>query len=179
MHCQPAGCTTLLNTLSASKYGTRKNVSSVVQDNLCVGCGSCVAGCPAGVLEMRVNCAGTRYIPEIVGRCNNCGRCLSVCPGSNIDFDNGAFEEMEGSKYDDRLGNYQELLFSYSCDEKLRFACASGGTVTALLLWLLKTGRIDAALVTTMRTDGSLEPQCVVAETSEQLIEARGPFIVQ
>ena len=49
-HCTNAGCLDVCPTgaLFRSEYGT-----VVVQDDVCNGCGTCVAGCPFGVIERR------------------------------------------------------------------------------------------------------------------------------
>lgn len=49
-HCTNAGCLDVCPTgaLFRTEYGT-----VVVQDDVCNGCGTCVAGCPFGVIERR------------------------------------------------------------------------------------------------------------------------------
>lgn len=49
-HCTHAGCLDVCPTgaLFRTEYGT-----VVVQDDICNGCGTCVAGCPFGVIERR------------------------------------------------------------------------------------------------------------------------------
>ena len=49
-HCTNAGCLDVCPTgaLFRTEYGT-----VVVQDDICNGCGTCVAGCPFGVIERR------------------------------------------------------------------------------------------------------------------------------
>ena len=40
----------------------------------CIGCGSCVSGCPFGVITMENNIA-------IIGDgCTQCGACVETCP---------------------------------------------------------------------------------------------------
>src|SRR5699024_11002865 len=49
-HCTNAGCLDVCPTgaLFRTEFGT-----VVVQDDVCNGCGTCVAGCPFGVIERR------------------------------------------------------------------------------------------------------------------------------
>lgn len=51
-HCTNAGCLDVCPTgaLMRSEFGT-----VVVQDDVCNGCGTCVAGCPFGVIERRTD----------------------------------------------------------------------------------------------------------------------------
>ena len=58
-HCTHAGCLDVCPTgaLFRTEFGT-----VVVQDDVCNGCGTCVAGCPFGVIERRSD--GTYATPE-------------------------------------------------------------------------------------------------------------------
>ena len=61
-------------------------ISSVVKDELCTGCGTCVALCPVNAI-MIINEKKGIYIPELDDeKCNNCGICLKVCPGHEVNF---------------------------------------------------------------------------------------------
>ena len=50
------------------------------QRNLCCGCGSCAAACPAGAIRMELDRAGfyRAFVDESV--CVSCGACRKVCP---------------------------------------------------------------------------------------------------
>ena len=53
-------------------------ISSVVEDNLCTGCGTCVALCPNEAIEMVIDEKKGVYVPKLDGRkCNNCGICFN------------------------------------------------------------------------------------------------------
>jgi electron transfer flavoprotein alpha subunit/NAD-dependent dihydropyrimidine dehydrogenase PreA subunit len=49
-------------------------MSIIIDDELCTGCGSCVASCPFGGIELIENVA------VITGDCTLCGACVDVCP---------------------------------------------------------------------------------------------------
>ena len=49
-------------------------MSIIIDDELCTGCGSCVASCPFGGIELIENVA------VITGDCTLCGACVDACP---------------------------------------------------------------------------------------------------
>jgi coenzyme F420 hydrogenase subunit beta len=57
-------------------------------------------------------------------------------------------------------------------DENIRMAASSGGMVTSLLVFLLKSGTIDGAIVTKMSEADPLLPNVFLATTEEQIIAA-------
>src|SRR5690625_2671386 len=103
-HCTHAGCLDACPTgaLFRSEHGT-----VVVQDDICNGCGVCVAACPFGVIERRpdgVAAAGERGAQKETGiaqKCTVCDdrlqdgeqpACAKTCPTQSIRY--GTREEM-------------------------------------------------------------------------------------
>jgi formate dehydrogenase iron-sulfur subunit len=104
-HCTHAGCLDVCPTgaLFRTEFGT-----VVVQDDVCNGCGTCVAGCPFGVVERRSD--GTYATPErqsdqlahdyvtgVAQKCTLCydrlledqtPACAQTCPTTSIKFGN-------------------------------------------------------------------------------------------
>jgi len=102
-HCTHAGCLDVCPTgaLFRTEYGT-----VVVQDDVCNGCGTCVAGCPFGVIERRddgMASANTRHTAEsaevpnvgVAQKCTLCydrlvdgqtPACAQTCPTTSIKF---------------------------------------------------------------------------------------------
>lgn len=73
------------------------------------------------------------------------------------------------------VGDNEETYFSYAINPKLRKNAASGGSTSALLLYLLESNQIDGALVLrTIIQDGKARPQFFIATTGEELISAQG-----
>jgi len=73
------------------------------------------------------------------------------------------------------VGEYQKCYFTYAGDESLRANAASGGSVSALLVYLLESGQIDGALVCrTVIRNGHARPEFVIARTREEIMAAQG-----
>ena len=58
-----------------------KKINSVLNKELCAGCGSCTYACPKQCIEMITDEKGFMRACVREADCINCGRCLEVCPG--------------------------------------------------------------------------------------------------
>lgn len=90
-HCTHAACLDVCPTgaLVRTELGT-----VVVQDDVCNGCGYCVAACPYGVIERRTGPVGARNV-GIAQKCTLCydrlgaglePACAKACPTDSIQF---------------------------------------------------------------------------------------------
>ncbi len=147
------------------------NISKVLSNNLCVGCGTCVGFCPNSALEMVKN--RQTYLPIISAeKCVNCGLCLQICPSYTVDFK--SLNLMLFGKEPDNIlsGNFLKSYFGFSTDMTIRFNSSSGGLVSQLLINALDQGVINAAIVTKMNIDKPLEPQPFVAHSKDEIINS-------
>ena len=150
-----------------------ETIAQVVKDNLCTGCGTCIALCPNEAIKLTTNEKKGIYVPELnEEKCNNCGICYEVCPGHEMDF-KGLNLEIFGKEPENILiGNYLNCYIGHATDYDIRYNSASGGLATQLLIFALEEGLIDGALVTRMKKDKPLEPEPFIARTKEEIIEA-------
>jgi len=147
-------------------------IEEIVEERLCSGCGTCSGICPNSAIKMVINKKGA-YIPELVNdKCNKCGICFNSCPGKYFDFDNSNFGIFGKKPEDVLLGNFINCYLAHATDREIRYNSASGGLVTSLLIYALKKGIIDGALVTRMKKDKPLEPEPFIARTKEEIVEA-------
>jgi len=151
------------------------NIRKVYEDGLCTGCGTCAGICSKNAIVMKINWSKGIYEPIIDdAKCNNCGVCYKACPGHGVDFIDLS-EFIFGKQAEDtRLGNYSNCYAGYSTDGNLRFNSSSGGLVTQVLIFALKEGIIDGALVTRMKKDRPLEPEPFIARTEEEIMASSG-----
>lgn len=117
------------------------NIITVVDNNLCSGCGTCNGICPAHAIRMEFTTLG-RLVPVVDEEtCVKCGLCLKVCPSDGLD------EHINAVIDDNLMGHVESALFAKSTDKDIFENAQSGGAVTTTLVYLFDQGRIDAALV--------------------------------
>lgn len=147
------------------------NISYVVENDLCCGCGTCVAVCPNEAIKMEVS--EGLFLPEIDSqKCNFCGVCIRSCPSYSMDYDKFNME-IFGRKPQNRfLGNYLKCYIGHSTNDDLRYNCTSGGLVTQLLIFALENNLIDGVLVARMKEDNPLESEAFIARTKDEIISA-------
>lgn len=80
------------------------------------------------------------------------------------------YSEQIAQKY---LGHIDKACIAYANDENIRAKAASGGVVTALLIHLLETSQIDAAVVTRIKYGEKIDCEVIIAKTKEEILSAR------
>lgn len=151
------------------KNGT---IEMIIKSELCTGCGTCVGTCPKDAIEI-VKSQNGIYVPQINHeKCNKCGICLTVCPGYPVNFKMLNLEIFGKEPKDSLIGNHISCYTGYATDHQTRYTSASGGVITALLLFALDEGIIDGALVTKMSEKNPLEPEVYLARRTKDIISA-------
>lgn len=77
-------------------------------------------------------------------------------------------------KIDEPFGVYRRLVIAQTTRPEIAHVCQDGGVVTALLLFALEKGIIDAALVTGKHPEKPFYPVPRLATTPEEILEAAG-----
>jgi coenzyme F420 hydrogenase subunit beta len=143
-------------------------IREVQEKGLCHHCGGCVAFCSAinyGALELGED-GRPRYRDK--DKCIECGICYSICPEIGLlDEDTRNLVSWEAP-----MGRIQGTAVARATDPAVRAEATDGGVVTALLLYLLSHGDIDAAIVS--RKAGPFQRQPWLARSREDLLEAAG-----
>ena len=82
-------------------------------------------------------------------------------------------------KYNFYIGNVVSVHAGYSKDEEIRSAASSGGIVSAILVYLLETKKIDGALVSKIVSKkGKLDSETIIATSREEIISHAGSSYV-
>lgn len=148
----------------------KKNVSDVIKSVICTKCHTCLGICPTGAIEKDKN--GIIFINE--KKCIQCGLCRQVCPAINENFktlNKEIFKKLPGNML---IGNYSGCYIGCSKNEKIRYNAASGGIITTLLLFLLKNGLIDGALLTRPKKDDPIAAEPFIARNEKEILSALG-----
>lgn len=151
-----------------------ESIISTVNDELCLGCGTCFSICPVSAINISMVPSKGTYLPQINQEvCIKCGKCYQACPGHSIGFKQLNLELFEKDDLrNDLIGYYKSCYTGYATDLDIRFNSTSGGLVTAILLFALEHGLIDGALVTRMSKNDPLEVEPFIARTKEEIIGA-------
>jgi coenzyme F420 hydrogenase subunit beta len=156
----------------------------VVTSGLCTGCAACIVACPYDVLEY--DDGGGRYKPfhvEADGGLEDCTHgekgctlCTRACPRFR-DWEPEIDTFLFGRDRTDEevFGVSEEVVLARASDPVVNQAGQDGGLVSAMLIWALENGVIDAALVSYLEGDGtSWKAIPGVARTREEVLAAAG-----
>ncbi|NCD35364.1 MAG: 4Fe-4S dicluster domain-containing protein [Spartobacteria bacterium] len=124
-----------------------ETIQSIVDRNMCIGCGFCAAVCPKACISM-VWDATRKWQPVIdEDRCVQCGMCAGVCPNALDALESAGREAVErGADYGVTGSEKASFCITYDQRDKTRLKSASGGTSTALLKRLLESGAVDCVI---------------------------------
>ncbi len=156
----------------------------VVTTGLCTGCAGCVIACPHDVIGYDHSSGGYRpfHLEEELGPDDcihgqkGCTSCTRACPRFRT-WETEADTFLFGRE---RLpaelsGIGKDIVLARAADPALAAAGQDGGLVSAILLWAMEHGYIDAALVSYLEGDGtSWKARPGVARTPEDVLAAAG-----
>ncbi|MFX0210126.1 MAG: Coenzyme F420 hydrogenase/dehydrogenase, beta subunit C-terminal domain [Candidatus Hodarchaeota archaeon] len=139
-----------------AKFSTLKK--EVIDTGLCSSCGACVASCSDNVLELIDD------RPQLIGKCTSCGVCVHQCPKTK-------------TTVPQLIGNFTEAFRAKTLIPEV--VGQDGGVVTTLLIYLLREGMIDGAVVTTKDGIEHWKPKPIIATKEDQLLSSSGSIYSQ
>ncbi len=145
-------------------------VQEVQKQGLCHHCAGCVTFCTAinfGALKQDQDGKPTFADME---KCIECGICYVICP----EIDELNEETREKSGWTPPMGRIMETTVARAKESNILEQATDGGVVTALLLHLFDTGRIDGAIVTRKKGLFLREPH--LATSHREILDAAGFF---
>lgn len=137
--------------------------SEVIQSGLCTGCSGCVIACPHDVIGYDHMQGGFKpyHLEEELG-IDDCGHgvkgctsCTRACPRFRT-WETEADEIRWGRSRtaDEPAGIYKDVILVRASDDFVHETGQDGGLVSAILIWALDHGYIDAALTSYLADEG-------------------------
>jgi coenzyme F420 hydrogenase subunit beta len=100
-------------------------------------------------------------------------RILNACAGKTFSFP--VYREQfypDPAQYHPFIGPYENIFIGHSTDREIRLNAASGGILSALLIYLLDKKMIDGAIVTRMSEEKPWLTEPFIAKTREEILDA-------
>lgn len=139
----------------------------VVKENLCLGCGACVAVCPQRAIYLVHDQIVGNYAKVLKIQCSECGTCIKVCPGIES-------PDRNEDKYDAYFGGFQNIYIGHAGEKTIQFNGASGGVTTALAIYLLEDNYVDGVLMVRMDPKKPTENEVFIARSRRDVLSAQG-----
>jgi len=148
-----------------------ENIKDVIRYGLCNRCGSC-AGLSGGKIVFSDRTG--KYLPLIREPLDETTSRLvwEACSGKGFDFPKqrqSVFGDPEGHPF---IGHYKKIYIGNSTDPEIRLNAASGGIISAVLIWLLGKKMINGAVVLGMSENEPWLAQPFIATTKEEILKA-------
>ena len=133
-----------------------RTISDVVSSGRCHRCGVCAGVCPQEAIAF-----DERALPVVLESCNECGLCFKVCSGHEYTISGNP-----------EFGLYGRCYLSASSDSDVRSKAASGGVVTEILRYVLKTGRVKGVVVTSGSRNDPAMPSASLVSSEKEIIDS-------
>ncbi len=145
-----------------------KSLQRVLGANCCSGCGLCASISESGI-EMTMTADGFLRPRQIAPVSTQVDRLIAdVCPGMKL-----TQTSREGDDHP-LWGPIVSLRIGASTDQALRHHASSGGVLSALLQYLLKSGVVDYVVQTAASDQAPLENVTVDSRSHDEVFRAAG-----
>lgn len=142
---------------------------NVVNKNLCVGCGACVALDESR--EARMVYVNDQLIPKFTKNSRVSELAWCACPGKGVDYPSLYQKHYHQLPSDWRVGHVDHVWVGHAKDEGVRRTGSSGGVTSAVLIYLLEKKMIDAAVLVKQGTAEHPEnASWFIARTKEEVL---------
>jgi coenzyme F420 hydrogenase subunit beta len=156
----------------------------VITSGLCTGCAGCVISCPHDVIgyDHEEGKYKPFHLEEELGADDcihgqkGCTSCTRACPRFR-DWEHEANEHLFDRDRDagEMSGIYHDILLTRASDDMVHRMGQDGGLVSAILIWAIDEGYIDAALVSYLDGEkGDWRAIPGVAATKDEILASAG-----
>ena len=143
-------------------------LARVAKGDLCAGCGACAALAPSKIVMAVTEPGYLRPSQSAPLSTNEEEGINAVCPGLSQTVE--AKERFNPVLW----GPYIEVMIGHATDENIRFAGASGGALSALLVHLIRSGTVDAVVQTAAAAELPIGNATVISTDQESITTAAG-----
>ena len=155
----------------------KQMMNEVVAYGSCCECGSCVLVCPHNVIDYVNN------KPQQVAKASapqdfcgisegiGCDVCAQACPRL-YPREQHLTEWLFGdtAPYHGVFGHYRQIVAARCKDPAILEQCQDGGVVTSMLVWALRHGMIDGAVVSVADPERPAQPKPIVVTSEAELL---------
>lgn len=149
-----------------------KQLQKIIKGGLCNRCGTCVGLSGGGIV---FGDREGRYLPVILSEPDKetMQNILWSCSGKSFDFPaNRQYFFSPQTPFHNYLGSYRNISTGYCTDPRIRLQAASGGIISAALIYLLRSKEIDGAVVLGMSKEKPWLTQPFIATTEDEILQA-------
>lgn len=146
------------------------DIETIVSQGMCAGCGLCASLIGDDFLEMRITSAGR--IRPIVKKAlseHSMEMVRAVCPGIRVTGPNPVNAGPKGTMHD-IWGPIRTVHRGWAADPEVRFNAAAGGALTALGVFLIDSGKVEAVLHVRASTENPMLTDAQISTTADEVI---------
>ncbi len=147
---------------------------AIVEQGLCIGCGLCESVAGGDSVKMAAQPSGYEH-PVVVGdlAAATVDTIYDVCPGTRVD---GLPSRLlaEGTDVDAVWGPWRRIVRAWAGDPEVRYEGSTGGVLTALGQFLLRSGRVECVLHTRASSVDPTFGEATLSFTEAQVLDAAG-----
>ena len=143
-------------------------LKKVVRQHNCAGCGACVLFSNGSSRMLRSKKGPVPSFENAIFA----EEAIEVCPGIGINYPR-LYETHYGAIPENLLhGHLKNVRIAYAADPELRRKGASGGVITATLLYLLEEKKVDAVVCVKQGIPSPETASYIIARKSDEIIAA-------